>query len=149
MAQQIDDASKSQRIDDPSKSQYSLKYDVSEPTRIANDINKASLSLSINVSNMKDNLKSFVSTLEEVQVVVKERPLAGKLLGWLKCLLKVIISIVAAVCFPTLALLPRVEPNPQYLTSAVSTLGKAAVEFCRVDPGAFSEHIIFPLQRQK
>ena len=134
-----------QQIDDASKSQYNLKYDVSETTRIANDISKFSRSLSVNVSRMKDNLKSLVSTLEEVQVAVKERSLAEKLLGWLKYLLKEIVSIVAAVCSPISAVVFRVEPNPQYLTSTVSTLGKAAAEFCRVDPGAFTEHTILPM----
>ena len=138
-----------QRIDNASKSQYNLKYDDSETTRIALNIEKASRSLSIFVSRMKDNLKSFVSALEEVQVAVKEQSLAEKFLGWLKYLLKVIVSIVAAVCSPVSSLLSRVEPNPQYLASAVSTLGRAATEFCRVDPGAFSDHVILPLQGPK
>ena len=138
-----------QQIDDASKSQHKFKYDVSQTTRIANDINSASRSLSFNVSQMKDNLKSFVSALEEVHVAVKEQSLAEKLLGWLKYLLKAIIRIVAAVCSPIPALLSRVEPNPQYLTSAVSTLGKAVAEFCKVDPGALSQRRILPFQRQK
>ena len=128
MAQWIDDASKSE-------SMCNLKYDVSETTRIANDISKASRSLSIFVSRMKDNLKSFVSALEEVQVAVKEQSLAEKFLGWLKYLLKAIVSIVAAlvaaVCSPISSLLSRVEPNPQYLASAISTLGKAAALFLK------------------
>jgi len=149
MAQQIDDTFKSQWNDDASKSRYNFKYDVSETTRIANDIRAASRSLSVNVTNMTYSLESFVSALEDVQVAVKERSLAEKLLGWLKYLLKALLravaSIVAAVCSPIATLLSRVEPNPQYLASAVSTLRKAAAEFCRVDPGAFSEHITLSL----
>ena len=128
-----------QQIDDALKSQYNFKYDVSETIRIAHDINQASRSLSINVSKMKDNLKSFVSA---VQVAVKEQSLAEKLLGWLKS----IVSIVVAVCSPIPVLLSRVEPKPQYLTSAVSALGKAVAKFCRVNSGAFSEHIILGLK---
>jgi hypothetical protein len=145
MAQQIDDTFKSQWNDDASKAQHNFKYDVSETTRIANDIRGASRSLSMNVTNMTYSLDSFVSALEEVQVAVKERSLAEKFLGWLKYLLKAVVSIVAAVCSPIATLLSRVEPKPQYLTSAISTLRKAAAEFCRVDPGAFSEHITLPL----
>ncbi|KAI0273904.1 hypothetical protein BGY98DRAFT_936260 [Russula aff. rugulosa BPL654] len=123
-----------QRIDNVSKSQYDLKYDDSETTKIAISINKISRSLSVNVSTMKDILKSFASALEEVQVAVKEQSLTEKFLGWLKYLLKAIVSIVAAVCSPISSLLSRVEPNPQYLATGVSTLGRAAAEFCRVDP---------------
>jgi hypothetical protein len=138
-----------QRIDNVSKSQYDLKYDDSETTRIAINISKISRSLSVNVSTMKDTLKSFASALEEVQVAVKEQSLTEKFLGWLKYLLKAIVSIVAAVCSPISSLLFRVEPSPQYLASGVSTLRRAAAEFCRVDPGAFSEHIILSLQGLK
>lgn len=144
MAQQIDDTLNSRRNDDASKSQYKLIYDVSETTRVANDIRETSRSLSKNVTNMTYDLDSFVSALEEVQVAVKERPLAEKLLGWLRYLFKAIMSMIATVCSPILS---RVEPEPQSLTSALSTLRKASAEFCRVDPGAFSEHITLPSAR--
>jgi hypothetical protein len=146
MAQQIDDTFKYQWNTDASKSQYNFIYDVSETTRIANDIRDASRSHSTNVTNMTYNLDSLVSALEELQVAVKERSLAEKFMGWLKYLLKAVVSIVAAVCSPIATLLSRVEPKPRHLTSAASTLQKAAAEFCRVDPGAFSEHITLPLQ---
>ncbi|KAI0273902.1 hypothetical protein BGY98DRAFT_109179 [Russula aff. rugulosa BPL654] len=142
MAQQIDDTFKSQWNDnDTSKSQYNLKYDVSETTRITNDIREASRSLSVNVTDMTFNLDSFVSALEEVQVAVKEQSLAEKFLGWLKYLLKAVVSIVAAVCSPIATLLSRVGPKSRYLTSAVSTLRRAANEFCRVDPENESESL--------
>jgi hypothetical protein len=74
-----------QRIDDASESQYNSRYDDSETTRIANDISEASRSLSINVTDMMNNLDSFVSVLEEVQVTVKKEPsLVERILGWLK-----------------------------------------------------------------
>jgi primosomal protein N'' len=95
-----------QRIDDASKSQYNLKYDYSETTRLANDISEASRSLSIYVTDMKDNLDKFVSVLEEVQVTVKKEPsLAERILGWLKYLFKAIARILATVCPPISALL--------------------------------------------
>jgi leucyl-tRNA synthetase len=138
-----------QRIENASKSQYNLKHDDSETTKITNDIREVSHSLSINVTDMEYDLESFVSALEDVQVVVKERSLADKLREWLKYLLKVIAGIVAAVCFLISTCLSCVEPKPQYLTSAVSTLGKAAAKVYRVDSGAFSEYIILPLQGLK
>jgi hypothetical protein len=55
-----------QRIDDMSGPQHNFEYDDSETTRLANDIRRASRSLSIHVTKMKDNLGSFVSVLEKV-----------------------------------------------------------------------------------
>jgi hypothetical protein len=139
------------RIDDASESQYTLKYDYSETTRLANDISGASRSLSINVRKMNDNLNSFVSVLEDVQVTAKEEPsLAEKILGWLKYLFKAIARILATVC-PLISalLLQSTEPKAQKSAFAVSTLGEAAVTFCTADPGAFLEHIILPLQGRK
>ncbi|KAI0273901.1 hypothetical protein BGY98DRAFT_109186 [Russula aff. rugulosa BPL654] len=129
-----------QRIDNASKSQCNLKYDDSETTRIANDIREASRSLSKNVTDMAYDLNLFMSALEEVQVPVKERSLADKLREWLKYFLRVIVSIVTAVCSPISTHLSRIG-SPQYLTSAVSTLGKTVAEFCRVDPENESESL--------
>jgi hypothetical protein len=139
------------RIDDASKSQCNLKYDDSETTRLANDISEAADSLSIYVTKMKDDLKSFVSVLEEVQVAVKKEPsLVEKILGWLKYLFKAIARILATVCPPISALLLHsAEPKVQKSAYAVSTLGEAAATFCAADPGAFLGHIILPLQGQK
>jgi hypothetical protein len=135
-----------QRIDDASKSQYSLKYDDSETTRLANDISEASRSLSIHVTKMKDNLNKFVSVLEKVQVTVKKEPsLVERILGWLKSLFKVIARIIATFCTPiSVFLLHSAEPKLQKTAIAVSTLGKAAASFCAADSGAFLAHIILP-----
>jgi hypothetical protein len=100
---------------------------------------------------MNDNLNTFVSVLEEVQVTVKEEPsLAEKILGWLKYLFKAIARILATVC-PLISalLLQSTEPKAQKSVFAVSTLGEAAATFCTADPGAFLEHITVPLQGQK
>jgi hypothetical protein len=140
-----------QRIDDASKSRYKLKYDSSETTRLANDISKASRSLSIHVTKMKDSLDKFVSVLENVQVTVKkQRSLAKRILGWLKSLFKAIAWVFATLCDPFSALLLHsAEPTLQVLAFAASTLGKAAAKFCAADSGALLEHITPPLQGQK
>jgi hypothetical protein len=135
-----------QWIDDASESQYNLRYDGSETTRIANDISEASRSLSINVTDMMNNLDSFVSVLKEAQVAVKkELSLAEQILGWLKYLFKAITRILATVCPPISALLFHSDdPKVQQSAIVVSTLGQAAAIFCVVDSGAFLEHIILP-----
>jgi methyl-accepting chemotaxis protein len=136
-----------QCIDDASKSQYNLKYGDLETTELAKKINKASDSLAINVTEMKDNLDLFVSALEEVQSAVKnEQSLAEQILRWLKSLFKAISSILATVCPPISDLHPSAEPKRQNSEFLVTTLREAAIKFCTADPGAFLEHIILPLQ---
>ena len=50
-----------------------FRYDDSEKmSRLANDITKASRSLSEHVADMQKNLSSFVSILEKVQVPARE-----------------------------------------------------------------------------
>ena len=140
-----------QRIDDASESQCDVRYDDSETTSLANDIGEVSRLLSINITDMMRNLDSFVTVLEEAQVAVKKEPSwAERILGWLKYLFQAITRILATVCPPISALLHRsAEPKVQMSAFALSTLGQAAAIFCTVDPGAFIEHIILPLQRQK
>lgn len=138
-----------QRIDDASKSQYKLKYDDPETTRLASDIREASRSLSINVSKMKDNLDSFVSVLEKIQVTVKrqkERSLAERILGWLKSLFKAITRIFATLFSPISGfLLYSADPRVRESAFAASTLRKAAATFSAADSGAFFKHIIILL----
>lgn len=131
-----------QRIDDASES-YNLKYDNSETTRLASDISDTADLLSTNVSRMKDNLNSFVSDLEEVQVIVKKEPSLGEqILGWLKSLSKAIARILATLCPPiSTILLHSADSKVKMSACAVSTLGKAAATFCTPDPGALLEHI--------
>ncbi|KAF8497558.1 hypothetical protein F5888DRAFT_297648 [Russula emetica] len=125
-----------QRIEDASNSQYNFTYDDSETTRLANDIREAADSLSIYVTEMKSDLDSFVSFLEEVQVTMEMEPsLAEKILGWLKYLFKAIARILASVCPPISALLLHsAEPKVQKSAFFVSTLGEAAATFFTVDP---------------
>jgi len=120
-----------QRIDDASKSQSNLKYDDRETTRLAKSINKKSRSLSVYVTNMMDNLATFVSHLEKAQVAVKKQSWAEWIMGWLKSLFRAIARIFATYCPPVSAfLLHSAGPKAQTSAFAVSTLGKAAATFC-------------------
>jgi hypothetical protein len=128
-----------QRIDDASKSQYNLRYDYSETTRLANDISEASRSLSINVTKMKDNLSSFVSILEQVQVTVKKESLVESvknilrwIWGWLKSMFKAIAMVPAKIS----DLLHSAEPRRQI---PLSTLEEGVAEFVPAGSGAFLE----------
>ena len=86
------------RIDDASKSQYNLKFDGPKTTKLTKNINKASHSLSTNVTQMTHILNLFVSTLEKVQVTVeKERLMVERILRWLKSLLKAIAKFFATL----------------------------------------------------
>ena len=133
-----------QRIDDASKSQYNLKFDGPETTKLAKDINRASHSLSTNVTQMTYDLNLFVSALEKVQVTVeKERSLAERILRWLKSLFRAIAMIFAALA-PSISntLRQYSDPNVQGCALAVTALGQAASVFCAMDSGTSLEHII-------
>jgi hypothetical protein len=135
-----------QRIDDASKSQYNLKYDGPEMTKLAKDINKASRSLSTNVTQMTNDLNSFVSALEKAQVTMeKEWSLVERILLWLKSLFKAITTIFA-VLYPSISDTLRHHPDPRLRGCAlvVTALGQAASVFCAMDSGAFLKHIILP-----
>jgi hypothetical protein len=142
MAQRIDVASNS-------NSQHNLNYDDTETTRLANNIKACAKSLSIDVAKMKDDLRSFVSVLEEVQVTVStvqvtmnaEPSLVEKIMGWLKSFIKAIAGILATFCRCTgiSAPLPSAEPNRQ---TPASTLKKGVASIHTANSGAFLEHII-------
>jgi len=103
-----------QRIEGASKSWLrGFRSDDSEKTsRLANDINKASRSLSEHVADMQKNLSSFVSILEKVQVTAREQQsLVGRILGWLKSLFKAIVKVF--VTLGTLIFLSRFIPLRQ------------------------------------
>jgi hypothetical protein len=128
------------RIDSASKSWIKgLKCDESETTKLADDINRASLNLSLYVTRMKDNLNSFVSTLDNIEVSArKERQtLVGWVLGWLKSLFKTLARI-----FVSLGTFISVAPGTCGIAPVDSTLGKGAVAFCGAASGAFLEYTI-------
>lgn len=133
-----------QRIDDASKSRFKgLKYDGSETTKLASDINQASRSLSLLVTRMKDNLSSFVSVLEEIEVSAKkERTLTGRILGWLKSLFKALARIFVTLGPLLSPLLHPVAPGVCGTGPTASTLWRAAAAFCGPASGAFLEHAI-------
>lgn len=122
-----------QRIDDASRSWLKgLKYG-QDTTKIANDINKASRALSQHVTQMQENLKSFVSALEKMEVR-KKSSMARRILGWLKHLFNALASIFALGSFVS-PFLHSVAPGVSLIAPAASTLWKAAAAFC----GAASE----------
>jgi hypothetical protein len=141
-----------ERIDDASKSQCNVNPGP-EATKLTEGINEASSSLSTNVAQMTYDLNSFVSALEKAQVTVeKERKerLAERILRWLKSLFKAIATIFATLT-PSGSSTVRHHSDPKVRgrASADTALGQATSDFCRVESGAFLEHIILPLQGQK
>ena len=113
-----------QRIDDAFKSQYNLEYDGPETTKLAKDINRASRSLSTNVTQMTYDLNSFVCALDDIQVAMKTNGCS--------------IS----------PLLPSAEPKKQQCAFLIFALREAVAKFCATDLGMFLEHIILLLQGQ-
>ncbi|KAI0246119.1 hypothetical protein BJV78DRAFT_197135 [Lactifluus subvellereus] len=117
-----------QRIDNASKSWLKgLKYGT-DTTRLANDISQASRSLSQHVTQMQDNLRSFVSALEKMGVR-KKKSTAKRILGWLKYLFNALASIFSLGAFVS-PLLHSVAPGVGMIAPAASTLWKAAAAFC-------------------
>jgi hypothetical protein len=140
-----------QRIDDASKSQGNLISDSPEARQLAKDISHASGLLSTSVDRMTFELDSFVVALKKMQVTVaKERSLVDRILRWLKTMFKAIATIFASLT-PSISQIVRYHPDPKIRGSALSntTLGQAASVFCKVNPGAFLEHINLPLQGLK
>jgi hypothetical protein len=129
-----------QRIDDASESQNNLRYDYSETTRLANDISASADELSTYVTKMINNLSSFVSVLEEIQVTVKKGSLVESvknilrwIWGWLKYLAEAITSIPVKISDR----LRSARPNGEI---PLSTLEEGAARYLPADSGAFLEH---------
>ena len=128
-----------QRIDDASRSWLKgLKYG-QDTTRLANDINKASRALSQHVTQMQENLKSFVSALEKMEVR-KKSSVARRILGWLKHLFNALASIFALGSFVS-PFFHSVAPGVSLIAPAASALWKAAAAFCGAASGVFSFRI--------
>ena len=146
-----------QRIDDASKTQDNLISDSPEARELAEEISKASGLLSTNVERMTYEIDSFVSALKKMKVAVetqkplgKERSLVERVLRWLKSMFKAIAAIFAKLT-PSIPVIARHHPDPKVRGSVLAdtALGQAASVFCRVDSGAFLEHVILPLQGLK
>jgi len=153
-----------QRIDDASKSQNNLKCDDSETTQLANAISTSANLLSTYVRMMKDDLNSFVSVLEEIQVTIKGEPPVKKeplvkekpsvkeeppvkkkpwliekfweIWECLKSFFKAIGEILTRVYHATSASLSSAGSKKK---SPVSTIKEGAAKFCTADSGAFSD----------
>ncbi|KAN0139262.1 hypothetical protein V8E53_002763 [Lactarius tabidus] len=131
------------RIDRASRSWLKgLKYG-QDTTRLANDINKASRALSQHVAQMQENLKSFVSALEKMEV--RKNSMARRILGWLKLLFNALASIFALGSFVS-PFLNSVGPGVGLILPVASALWKAAAEFCgaaasEIGAGSESESI--------
>ena len=111
-----------------------LKYG-QDTTRLANDINKASRALSEHVTHMQGNLRSFVSTLEKMEVR-KKSSAARRILGWLKYLFNALASIFALGSFVS-PFLHSAAPGLSMVAPAASALWKAAAAFCGAASGMF------------
>jgi hypothetical protein len=132
-----------QRIDDASKSRFKgLNYDVSETSRLANDINQVSRELSLYVTNMIRNLTLLVSVLEKIEVTVlkKERTLARRILGWLKSLFKALARIFVTFGPIISPFLHCVAPGVSGIAPLTSTLWVAASAFCGPASGVYLRH---------
>jgi len=100
---------------------------------LANVIATASRSLSQNVVKMKRELASFVSYLEEMQVM-KEQSMAHWILGWLKLLFNALAGIFALGSLIAPFFVP-VAPGVNMILPAVSGLCIAAAKLCEIAEG--------------
>ena len=123
------------RIDGASKSWFKGLDCDTDTTRLANDIARASRSLSQNVVKLQNDLASFVSDLEKIGVK-KEQSTARRIFGWLKHLFNALWGIFAlgSVIAP---FLHSVAPGVGLVLPVTSALCKAAAEFCRIAAGMF------------
>ena len=128
-----------QRIDDASGSRSKRLKCGQDTTELANKINKASCALSQHVTQMQENLKSFVSALEKMKVQ-KKSSMARRILGWLEHLFSALAKLFALASFVP----PFIHPvafGVRLIAPAASALSEAAADFCRAASGMFlSEH---------
>ena len=130
-----------QRFDDASTSRYELNDDI-ETMRLARDIRNASRLLLTQVEQMQYGLQTFVSILRKEKVRVrghKEGSLAKR------------VATIFATSSPSVSGTIHHHPDPKVRRSSLAhtALRQVAYESCKVDSGAFLEHIILPLQGQK
>ena len=123
-----------QRMDEASKSQLrALNRDELGTTTLADDINKTSQELLLYVTRMKDNLSTFVSNLEKIEITVGKGQtftVAEWIWGWIKSFLIVIAWTFALGFFFT-----RTAPAD----SADSTLRRVEFRGAARALGAFLE----------
>jgi len=123
------------RIDGASKSWLKgLRYGT-DTTKLANDLARASRSLSRHVAQMQSDLAAFVAALEKAEVR-KKPSMARHILRWLKDLFDALASIFALGSFVS-PFLHSVAPGVGVIAPAASALWKAAAAFCGVALGTF------------
>ena len=123
------------RIDGASKSWFKGLDCDTDTTKLANDIARASRSLSQNVVELQNDLASFVSDMEKIEVK-KEQSIARRIFGWLKHLFNTVGNIFALGSFIA-PFLHSVAPGVGMGLSVGSALCKAAAEFCERAAGTF------------
>jgi hypothetical protein len=123
------------RIDGASRSWLKgLRYGT-DTTKLANDLARASRSLSCHVAQMQSDLAAFVAALEKTEVR-KKPSMARHILRWLKDLFDALASIFALGSFVS-PFLHSVAPGVGVIALAASALWKAAAAFCGVASGTF------------
>ena len=123
------------RIDGASKSWFKGLDCDTDTTRLANDIAKASRSLSQNVVKLQSDLALFVSDLEKMDV--KKRQLTvRRILGWLKHLFNALAGVFALGSFIA-PFLHSAAPGLGLVLPAASILSRAAAKFCGMAAGTF------------
>ena len=123
------------RIDSASKSWFKGLVSDTDTTRLADDIARASRSLSQHVVELQSNLASFVSDLEKMEVK-KKQSIGRRILGWLKHMFNALAGVFALGSFIA-PLLHSVAPGVGFVLPAASVLWKAAAEFCGMAAGTF------------
>ena len=114
------------RIDGASKFKLwfkGLDYDP-DTTRLANDIARASRSLSQNVVKLQGDLRSFVNDLEKKGK--KKRSTTRRIFGWLKILFNA-LGVICAIVAPIAA------PGVSQVFQLASALWTAAAELCGLE----------------
>jgi hypothetical protein len=117
------------RIDGASKSWFKGLDRDTDTTRLANDIARASRSLSQHVVRLQSDLVSFVSNLEKMEVKRKKQSTTRRILGWLKHLFNVLASIFEIGSFIA-PFLYSVGLGAGLGVSIASRLCRAAAELC-------------------
>jgi len=121
------------RIKSASKSRFKGLDRDTDTTRLANDIAKASRSLSQNVVKLQSDLASFVSDLEKMDVK-RRQSIVRRILGWLKHLFNALAG-VSALGSAIAPFLPSAAQGVGLVLPVASVLWKAAAKICEMAAG--------------
>jgi len=98
--------------------------------RLANDIARASHSLSQNVVKLQSDLASFVSDLEKMDVK-RRQSIVRRILGWLKDMFNALAGVFA-LGSAVAPLVPSTPPGVGLALPVASVLAKAAAKICEM-----------------